>query len=186
MKLHHALSEGTGAARLMLELLVGSAEQGASAPVEREHGFGRKLASAIASRAQRPLRLPRLASRTARTVVEIARASSVACADSRAKRIHEALDSDLLGDWAELAPPALLRGMAASLRIASRARPPFNVLISNMPGPEQKLSVGGATVGAAGTLHECVAMAEPRSESRRRSGPRPERDAERRLSSRGR
>lgn len=71
--------------------------------------------------------------------------------------VHEAMDqakdrfllmpADTLTDFAEFPPPALAaRGsrMATRLRIADRMRPPFNLVLSNVPGPRQPLYMAGA------------------------------------------
>jgi WS/DGAT/MGAT family acyltransferase len=67
-----------------------------------------------------------------------------------AKAQHEAIGADTLQQWAEFAAPALL-GRAARLytrmKVADRLRPPFNVTISNVPGPPFPLySVGARMV----------------------------------------
>ena len=50
--------------------------------------------------------------------------------------------ADVLVEYADFAPPALaIRAarMASRLRLADRLNPPFNVVISNVPGPRHKL-----------------------------------------------
>ena len=64
-----------------------------------------------------------------------------------AKEVHNALGAEMLSDWTELTPP---RPFAAFMRfysrreLASRHRPPINVVISNVPGPTTPLDVSGA------------------------------------------
>ena len=64
-----------------------------------------------------------------------------------AKEVHNALGAEMLADWTELTPP---RPFAAFMRfysrreLASRHRPPINVVISNVPGPQAALDVAGA------------------------------------------
>jgi diacylglycerol O-acyltransferase / wax synthase len=64
-----------------------------------------------------------------------------------AKEVHNALGAEMLSDWTELTPP---RPFAAFMRfysrrgLASRHRPPINVVISNVPGPQAPLDIGGA------------------------------------------
>ena len=64
-----------------------------------------------------------------------------------AKRMQQATPANMMTDLTELAMPALL---AQAARIASRTKvldrmnPPFNVIISNVPGPREALYLGGA------------------------------------------
>jgi diacylglycerol O-acyltransferase len=64
-----------------------------------------------------------------------------------AKEVHNALGAEMLSDWTELTPP---RPFAAFMRfysrrgLASRHRPPINLVISNVPGPKVPLDVAGA------------------------------------------
>lgn len=66
---------------------------------------------------------------------------------TRAKSDMKAIPAESLMDFAEFAPPAIaaraLR-MASRLRIADRTNPPFNVVISNVPGPPFPLYSAGA------------------------------------------
>jgi diacylglycerol O-acyltransferase / wax synthase len=66
-----------------------------------------------------------------------------------AKELQRAIPADLLTDVTQFTPP-VLAGLAARLgsmvRIADRMRPPFNVIISNVPGPRQPLYLSGAVV----------------------------------------
>jgi hypothetical protein len=64
-----------------------------------------------------------------------------------AKRIHQATPATLMQDWTEFAMPALLaqaQRVAARTKILDRMNPPFNVIISNVPGPRESLYLGGA------------------------------------------
>jgi hypothetical protein len=57
--------------------------------------------------------------------------------------------ADPVSDITQFAPPALFAlasRMAASVRMADRMNPPFNVTISNVPGPRQPLYLGGAVM----------------------------------------
>jgi diacylglycerol O-acyltransferase len=64
-----------------------------------------------------------------------------------AKEVHNALGAEMLSAWTELTPP---RPFAAFMRfysrreLASRHRPPINVVISNVPGPKAPLDIAGA------------------------------------------
>ena len=66
-----------------------------------------------------------------------------------AKELQRAIPADMLSDITQFAPPALFAlasRMAASVRMADRMNPPFNVTISNVPGPRQPLYLGGAVM----------------------------------------
>ncbi len=64
-----------------------------------------------------------------------------------AKRMQQAIPANLLQDFTQFATPNLA-GQAARIvartRIADRMNPPFNVVISNVPGPRHPLYLGGA------------------------------------------
>jgi WS/DGAT/MGAT family acyltransferase len=64
-----------------------------------------------------------------------------------AKEQHHAIPADMLQDFAQFTPPSVL-GMAsrvaARMKIADRVNPPFNVVISNVPGPQFPLYSAGA------------------------------------------
>lgn len=65
----------------------------------------------------------------------------------RAKETMGALPADLLTDVAEFAPPAVTARAARVIfrtTLASRFDPPFNLIISNVPGPQFPLYVGPA------------------------------------------
>ena len=65
----------------------------------------------------------------------------------QAKRMHAATPATLLQDWTEFAMPALLgqaQRIAARTKILDRLNPPFNVIISNVPGPREPLYLAGA------------------------------------------
>lgn len=60
---------------------------------------------------------------------------------------HGELPADLLTDVAEFAPPAIFARASrvmAPTAIANRIDPPFNLIISNVPGPQFPLYAGGA------------------------------------------
>ena len=65
----------------------------------------------------------------------------------RAKESLGALPADLLTDVAEFAPPAIFARASrvmARTAIANRIDPPFNLIISNVPGPQFPLYAGEA------------------------------------------
>jgi WS/DGAT/MGAT family acyltransferase len=64
-----------------------------------------------------------------------------------AKEMHDAIPADLLQDYTLFAPPAIAARamrMYSRTRIADRMNPPFNLIISNVPGPSQPLYSAGA------------------------------------------
>lgn len=64
-----------------------------------------------------------------------------------AKRMQQATPATLLQDWTEFAMPAVLAQaarIAARTKILDRLNMPFNVIISNVPGPREPLYLAGA------------------------------------------
>jgi diacylglycerol O-acyltransferase / wax synthase len=64
-----------------------------------------------------------------------------------AKEEHNALGPDMLINWAEYSTPNVFTGAArlySRLRLADRHRPIANLVISNVPGPDFPLYLGGA------------------------------------------
>jgi hypothetical protein len=63
-----------------------------------------------------------------------------------AKEQHAALPANVLADFTQFTPPgltALAARLSSRMRIADYANPPFNVTISNVPGPQYPLYCGG-------------------------------------------
>jgi diacylglycerol O-acyltransferase len=64
-----------------------------------------------------------------------------------AKQDFQAIPAEALQDFTQFAPPAVAARamrMASRLKIADRLTPPFNLIISNVPGPAHTLYSGGA------------------------------------------
>ena len=64
-----------------------------------------------------------------------------------AKEMHAAIPAERLTDFAQFAPPAVAaRAMRlySRTRVADRMNPPFNLVISNVPGPSEPLYSAGA------------------------------------------
>jgi WS/DGAT/MGAT family acyltransferase len=77
-----------------------------------------------------------------------------------AKRASEAVPANLLQDWTQVATPALVAQAArivARTKIFDRMNPPFNVVISNVPGPRESLYCAGAMLQ---TFYPVSAVAE--------------------------
>lgn len=68
-----------------------------------------------------------------------------------AKEFHNVLGSEMLRDWSEITPP---RPFAWFMRwysrrdVASRHRPPINLVVSNVPGPAEPLTIADANIVA--------------------------------------
>ena len=58
-----------------------------------------------------------------------------------AKELFQALPAEDLMNFSQFAPPAVF---ARAMRVATRLRPPVNLVISNVPGPREPLYVAGA------------------------------------------
>jgi WS/DGAT/MGAT family acyltransferase len=77
----------------------------------------------------------------------VARLQRIHRAMKEAKRMQQATPATLLTDWTEVPAPALLAQAArivARTKVMDRLNPPFNVIISNVPGPRESLYCGGA------------------------------------------
>ncbi|MBL6752157.1 MAG: wax ester/triacylglycerol synthase family O-acyltransferase [Nevskia sp.] len=77
----------------------------------------------------------------------LARAGAVSLATARLKKVHRAVPARLLMDWMELPAPALVASAARLYQNFvnhDRVRPPVNLVISNIPGPQSPLFLAGA------------------------------------------
>jgi hypothetical protein len=77
-----------------------------------------------------------------------------------AKRMQQAIPANLLQDWTQVTTPALAAQAArivARTRVMDRMNPPFNVVISNVPGPREPLYCAGAELK---TYYPVSAVAE--------------------------
>jgi hypothetical protein len=75
------------------------------------------------------------------------RLARVKASMDRAKGSFKTIPAETLQDFTQFAPPAIAARamrMASRLRIADRTKPPFNLVISNVPGPNFPLYSGGA------------------------------------------
>ena len=76
-----------------------------------------------------------------------ARIRRVQASMSSAKEQFAAIPAEALQDFTQFAPPAVAARamrMYSRLRIADRMNPPFNLVISNVPGPQVPLYAAGA------------------------------------------
>jgi diacylglycerol O-acyltransferase / wax synthase len=63
------------------------------------------------------------------------------------KQVQRTLGPQMLVDWVQFAPPGPLAGamrLYSRFRGASRHAPPFNLVVSNVPGPREPLTISGA------------------------------------------
>lgn len=77
----------------------------------------------------------------------LARLERVRASMTRAKADFDAIPAESLMDFTQFAPPAIAARamrMYSRLRIADRLQPPFNLIISNVPGPSEPLYSAGA------------------------------------------
>jgi diacylglycerol O-acyltransferase / wax synthase len=66
---------------------------------------------------------------------------------AESRKMQELLGLDMLERWVQFTPPALMSGFTrlySRLRLADRHPPPFNVVVSNVPGPREPLTIAGA------------------------------------------
>ena len=80
------------------------------------------------------------------------RVDAIAMSTRGAKEDHNAVDAKFLQNWAEHAAPAtfaLAARVYSRLNVADRHPPIYNVVISNVPGPEFPLYLDGAELVAA-------------------------------------
>lgn len=88
----------------------------------------------------------------------------IAAVTDEAKAIQHELGLDLLESWVQYTPPgpfsAFMRGYSR-LRGANLHRPPFNVVVSNVPGPREHLTMGGvplADIFSVGPILEGIGL----------------------------
>lgn len=77
----------------------------------------------------------------------LVRLTRVQASMDKAKTDFQAIPAETLQDFTQFAPPAVAARamrMVSRLRIADRMAPPFNLIISNVPGPAHPLYSGGA------------------------------------------
>jgi diacylglycerol O-acyltransferase len=68
-----------------------------------------------------------------------------------AKEFHNVLGSEMLRDWSEITPPrpfAWFMRWYSRRNLASRHRPPINLVVSNVPGPSEPLAIADANIVA--------------------------------------
>ncbi len=68
-----------------------------------------------------------------------------------AKEFHNVLGSEMLRDWSEITPPrpfAWFMRMYSRRNLAARHRPPINLVVSNVPGPQAPMTIADANIVA--------------------------------------
>jgi hypothetical protein len=81
----------------------------------------------------------------------VTRLQEISAVARSAKEMRAALGTDLLEERAEIVPPQLYSVMIRAWTrssLADRVRPPVNVVLSNVPGPAERLRFGSATLDA--------------------------------------
>jgi len=76
----------------------------------------------------------------------VARLHRISRTTTEAKRVQQTLGADMLLDWVEFSPPgpmSLATRLYSRLRLASRHPAPFNVVVSNVPGPREAVTIAG-------------------------------------------
>lgn len=77
----------------------------------------------------------------------VTRLRTISRTTADAKRVQQRLGPSMLADWSQFTPP---RPFAAMMRAYSRIRAaewhsaPFSAIVSNVPGPREPVSIGGA------------------------------------------
>ena len=94
----------------------------------------------------------------------VARLARISDVTREAKQVQAILGLDMLERWVEHTPPlpfAAFMRTYSRLRLADRHRAPFNVVVSNVPGPPEEISIAGARltdVFSVGPLMEGIAL----------------------------
>lgn len=81
----------------------------------------------------------------------VTRLQRVHAVTAEAKARHDALGDDLFEEWGDFTPPRLFTWTVrlwGRSRLANHLRPPINLVVSNVPGPRDRLSVEGAHLDA--------------------------------------
>jgi diacylglycerol O-acyltransferase len=68
-----------------------------------------------------------------------------------AKEFHNVLGSEMLRDWSEITPPrpfAWFMRWYSRRNLATKHRPPINLVVSNVPGPSTPMSIADARITA--------------------------------------
>lgn len=77
------------------------------------------------------------------------RLRAVAAVTREAKRMQDALGLEMLQRWVQFTPPAPFSAFMrfySRLRLANQHPSPFNVVVSNVPGPTEPVVIGGAEI----------------------------------------
>jgi WS/DGAT/MGAT family acyltransferase len=77
----------------------------------------------------------------------VERLRAISRTTNAAKEMQRTLGADMLADWSQFAPPAPFAAFMRAYsrrRGADRHRAPFNLVVSNVPGPRESVTFGGA------------------------------------------
>lgn len=94
----------------------------------------------------------------------VERLAQISRTTGHARQIQQRLGPTMLTEWTQFTPPAPLAGVLRAysrLRAAQYHRAPFNVIVSNVPGPREPVSIGGARLSelySVGPLIEGVGL----------------------------
>jgi diacylglycerol O-acyltransferase len=81
----------------------------------------------------------------------VERLKAISDVTKAAKDFHNVLGSEMLRDWSEITPPrpfAWFMRLYSRRELASRHRPPINLVVSNVPGPREPMSIADASIVA--------------------------------------
>jgi diacylglycerol O-acyltransferase / wax synthase len=94
----------------------------------------------------------------------VARLLLVSQVTRESKKVQHVLGLDMMRDWVEFTPPApfsALLDLYSRRRTASKHRPPFNVIVSNVRGPSQDVTFSGVRLSdlfSVGPLIEGIGL----------------------------
>lgn len=94
----------------------------------------------------------------------VARLRRIGRTTAEAKRVQQTIGADMLFDWVEFTPPgplSLVMRLYSRLRLARLHPAPFNVVVSNVPGPREPVTIAGvelADIFSVGPILEGIGL----------------------------
>jgi len=94
----------------------------------------------------------------------VERLRAISRTTTAAKEMQRTLGADMLADWSQFTPPAPFRAFMRAYshrRHADRHPAPFNLVVSNVPGPREPVAFGGARMTemfSVGPILEGIAL----------------------------